>query len=119
MSGRIDYIVNSVGDQGFTNIICSLENITSEIMPGMYMNAEVEAQSMESWTVPDEAIVSFESKEYVFVGKGNQSFELVEIQPGQKENGKVQIINYQILINKKIVTKGAYTLLMKMKNVAE
>jgi len=119
MSGRIDYIVNSIGDQGFTNIICSLENITSEIMPGMYMNAEVEAQSMESWTVPDEAIVSFESKEYVFVGKGNQSFELVEIQPGQKENGKVQIINYQILINKKIVTKGAYTLLMKMKNVAE
>mgnify|MGYP001233304788 CR=1 FL=1 len=119
MSGRIDYIVNSVGDQGFTNIICSLENITSEIMPGMYMNAEVEAQSMESWTVPDEAIVSFEGKEYVFVGKGNQSFELVEIQPGQKENGKVQIINYQILMNKKIVTKGAYTLLMKMKNVAE
>ena len=119
MSGRIDYIVNSIGDQGFTNIICSLENITSEIMPGMYMNAEVEAQSMESWTVPDEAIVSFEGKEYVFVGKGNQSFELVEIQPGQKENGKAQIINYQILMNKKIVTKGAYTLLMKMKNVAE
>ena len=119
MSGRIDYIVNSIGDQGFTNIICSLENITAEIMPGMYMNAEVEAQSMESWTVPDEAIVSFEGKEYVFVDKGNQSFELVEIQPGQKENGKVQIINYQILMNKKIVTKGAYTLLMKMKNVAE
>lgn len=119
MSGRIDYIVNSIGDQGFTNIICSLENITAEIMPGMYMNAEVEAQSMESWTVPDEAIVSFEGKEYVFVDMGNQSFELVEIQPGQKENGKVQIINYQILMNKKIVTKGAYTLLMKMKNVAE
>lgn len=119
ISGRIDYIVNSIGDQGFTNIICSLENITSEIMPGMYMNAEVEAQSMESWTVPDEAIVSFEGKEYVFVDMGNQSFKLVEIQPGQKENGKVQIINYQILMNKKIVTKGAYTLLMKMKNVAE
>jgi cobalt-zinc-cadmium efflux system membrane fusion protein len=119
MSGRIDYIVNSIGDHGFTNIICSLENKTSEIMPGMYMNAEVEAQSMESWTVPDEAIVSFEGKEYVFVDMGNQSFELEEIQPGQKENGKVQIINYQILMNKKIVTKGAYTLLMKMKNVAE
>lgn len=119
MSGRIDYIVSNIGAQGFTNIICSLENKTPEIMPGMYMNAEVEAQSMESWTVPDEAIVNFEAKEYVFVDKGNQSFEMVEIQPGQKENGKVQIINYQILMNKKIVTKGAYTLLMKMKNVAE
>ncbi len=119
MSGRIDFIVSNIGAQGFTNIICSLENKTSEIMPGMYMNAEVEAQSMESWTVSDEAIVNFEGKEYVFVDKGNQSFEMLEIQPGQKENGKVQIINYQILMNKKIVTKGAYTLLMKMKNVAE
>ena len=119
MSGRIDFIVSNIGAQGFTNIICSLENKTSEIMPGMYMNAEVEAQSMESWTVSDEAIVNFEGKEYVFVDKGNQSFEMLEIQPGQKENGKVQIINYQILMNKRIVAKGAYTLLMKMKNVAE
>jgi cobalt-zinc-cadmium efflux system membrane fusion protein len=41
------------------------------------------------------------------------------LQPGQKESGKTQIINNQIFTGKKIVTKGAYTLLMKMKNVAE
>ena len=44
---------------------------------------------------------------------------MVEIALGHKEGGKVQIINNQIFIDKKIVVKGAYTLLMKMKNVAE
>jgi cobalt-zinc-cadmium efflux system membrane fusion protein len=83
------------------------------------MNAEVEAQRMESWTVPDDAIVSFEGKEFVFVEKGNQSFEMVEVKAGHKESGKTQVNNYQIFLNKKIVTQGAYTLLMKMKNVAE
>jgi cobalt-zinc-cadmium efflux system membrane fusion protein len=79
----------------------------------------VEAQNMESWVVPDDAIVNYEGKEYVFVDKGSNSFEMVEVTTGLKENEKVQIINYQILMNKKIVIDGAYTLLMKMKNVAE
>ncbi len=119
MHGKIDYIVNNIGEQGFANIICSVDNRSTPLVQGMYMNAEIEAQRMESWTVPDDAIVSFEGKEYVFVERGNQSFEMAEIQPGQKEAGRTQITNFQIFIGKKIVTKGAYTLLMKMKNVAE
>jgi len=119
MTGRIEYMVKNIGDQGFANVICSLDSRSSEILQGMYMNVEVEAQIIESWTVPDEAIVSFEGKEYVFVDKGNQSFEMLGVTSGQKENGSVQIINYQIFMGQKIVTKSAYTLLMKMKNVAE
>jgi cobalt-zinc-cadmium efflux system membrane fusion protein len=53
------------------------------------------------------------------VEKGNQSFEMVEVKTGHKEGGKTQVNNYQIILNKKIVTQGAYTLLMKMKNVEE
>lgn len=44
---------------------------------------------------------------------------MLEVSPGQKENDRTQIINYQNFMDKKVVTKGAYTLLMKMKNVAE
>ncbi|MBK8053992.1 MAG: efflux RND transporter periplasmic adaptor subunit [Saprospiraceae bacterium] len=119
LNGKIDYIVNTIGDQGFANIICSVESQSMPLLQGMYMNAEIEANRAASWTVPNDAIVSFEGKEYVFFEKGNQSFEMLEIQPGQKESGKTQIINFQIFTGKKIVTKGAYTLLMKMKNVAE
>ena len=119
INGKVDYVVNNIGDQGFASVICSLENTSSDLLQGMYMNAEVEAQNMESWVVPDDAIVNYEGKEYVFVDKGSNSFEMVEVTTGLKENEKVQIINYQIFMNKKIVIDGAYTLLMKMKNVAE
>jgi cobalt-zinc-cadmium efflux system membrane fusion protein len=117
--GKIEYIVRNVGDEGFANIICNLEGQTSQIIPGMYMNADIEVQNKEGWIVPDEAIINFESKEYVFVENGDQTFEMVEIEPGQKEKGKTQIINDQAINNRRIVIKGAYTLLMKMKNVEE
>lgn len=118
IAGEIAYITNKVGQEGFANVICTLSN-THECIPGMYLNANIEAQSMESWTLPDEAIISFEGREYVFVDQGNFKYSMVEVQTGQKEGGKVQIINNQIFIGKSIVVKGAYTLLMKMKNVAE
>lgn len=119
ITGVIEYIINNVGQEGFANIICTLDSRMNELMPGMYFNAIIEAQSIDSWIISDDAIVSFEGKEYVFVEKGSQNFEMVEIALGHKEGGKVQIINNQIFIDKKIVVKGAYTLLMKMKNVAE
>ena len=92
LSGRIEYIINHIGEQGFANIICSLDGQPSELLQGMYMNAQVEVQSMDSWTVPDEALVNFEGKEYVFVEKGKQTYEMQELIVGQKEKGKVRYL---------------------------
>jgi cobalt-zinc-cadmium efflux system membrane fusion protein len=38
---------------------------------------------------------------------------------GETENGFIQILNSDDFKNKKIVTKNAYTLLMKLKNTEE
>lgn len=119
MTATIENIVNQVGPEGFANIICNLSNSNSNIVPGMYLNADVEAQSIESWTIMDEAIVTYEGKEYVYIDKGNKNYEMVEVALGQKENGRSQIMNFESIVNKKVVAKGAYTLLMKMKNVEE
>ncbi len=119
MNAIIENIVNQVGPEGFANVICNISNSNSNIVPGMYLNADVEAQSIDSWTILDEAIVTFEGKEYVYIDKGNKNYEMVEIQAGQREKGRTQIINFESIVNKSIVSKGAYTLLMKMKNVEE
>lgn len=44
---------------------------------------------------------------------------MTAVQKGNTENGYVEILNMDALKNKDFVTKGAYTLLMKMKNNAE
>jgi cobalt-zinc-cadmium efflux system membrane fusion protein len=119
ITGKIDYIVRNIGEEGFANIICSPDNVSEQLFPGLYLNVDIEAQSLESWTVPEDAIILFEGKEYVFVEKETRTYEMVKVSTGQKENKHIQILNEQDIKDQKVVIKGAYTLLMKMKNVEE
>lgn len=45
---------------------------------------------------------------------------MVEVQIGNSENGYTELVNTsQSFMNKKFVTKGAYQLLMGLKNIEE
>lgn len=83
------------------------------------MNAEIETLSHQTPAVPDEAVVRFGENQYVFVPKGKNEFEMVLIQPGDSENGFTAVLNANSLQNPKIVIKGAYSLLMALKNEGE
>lgn len=119
MEGKIEYIVKNIEEQGFTKVICSVDGQPAGLIPGTYMNAEIEAQSTEAWTVPEEAVVQFEGKEYIFAKSDKNSFEMLEIQSGAHADGRIEILYFPHMEEKQIVVKGAYTLLMKMKNLAE
>ncbi len=106
-------------DEHSADVHCHFENYDKTLLPGMYMNAEIEVKSNDALTLPEEAIVTYEGKEYVFVALDKTNFKITEVTTGTNENGVVEIINGQPLTNKNIVTKGAYTLLMKLKNKAD
>ena len=55
----------------------------------------------------------------MFIEKENKQFEMVEIQLGVVQDKYAEINGNVDLSNKNIVTKGAYSLLMKMKNSEE
>ena len=46
-------------------------------------------------------------------------FEMKVVDTGVKENKYVEVINSASFADKQIVTKGAYTLLMSLKNKSE
>ncbi|MES2132473.1 MAG: efflux RND transporter periplasmic adaptor subunit [Bacteroidota bacterium] len=99
---------------------CHFEQYDKELIPGMFMNGEIEIKSNNAFVVPENSVVSYEGKQFVFVTKGNNTFELLEIQTGNTENGLLQISSKETdLGSVNIVTKGAYDLLMKMKNTEE
>ena len=84
------------------------------------MNAEIEQSNYQAYVLPEEAIVNYEKQAYVFVTKGTNQFELVPVQTGIIQNGKVEIKAATAeFLQRSFVTKGAYTLLMKMKNTGE
>lgn len=101
-------------------IHCYFIDYDKNLIPGTYMNAEVETNSETGNTVPDDAIVTWEGKQYIFQEVKPKTYKMVEIKIGNSENGRTEIFNIdQNLKNKKFVTKGAYQLLMGLKNVEE
>lgn len=101
-------------------IHCHFIDYDKNLIPGTYMNAEVETNSENGNTVPDDAVVTWEGKQYIFQELKPKTYKMTEIKIGNSENGRTEIFNLdQKLLNKKFVTKGAYNLLMGLKNVEE
>ena len=106
-------------DNRTTEIHCHFLNYDKNLLLGMYMNAEIEVQRHLSNALPADAIVAYESKNYIFIDKGNKQYEMTEVGVGNSENGFTEILSATDFDNKNIVIKGAYSLLMKIKNISE
>lgn len=108
-----------LGSERSTEVHCHFETYDKALIPGTYMNAEVEVKSANSYTLPQEAIVRFENKHYVFLKKSANQFVMTEVLPGQTAGGFTEITQPASLMSETLVTKGAYTLLMSLKNKSE
>lgn len=116
---EIILISKDIGMDGTADVHCHFHQYDNGLLPRMYMNAVIELQSTFSQALPEESIVDFEGKSYVFAVSGKQKYTMLPVTPGTQENGFVQILNSGELAGKNIVVQNAYTLLMKLKNAAE
>jgi cobalt-zinc-cadmium efflux system membrane fusion protein len=98
---------------------CHFNDYDKTLIPGMYMNADIEVKANDVIAVPTDAIVHFEGKDYVFVQDVANTFIMTEVQSGASEDGFTEVINSSDIKAKSIVIKGAYTVLMSIKNKAE
>lgn len=115
---KIILIGKDFSENRSTEMHCHFTSYDKSLLPGMYMNAEIELKSQQSNALPSEAIVNYENKNYVFVAKENKQFVMKEVTTGNTENEFTEIIS-EDLNEATIVIKGAYSLLMKMKNLEE
>ena len=118
-SGDVILISKDVSADGIIEVHCHFDNYDKNLFAGMYMDAGIGLKNEMRNVLPDEAFVRFEGKEYILENTGKNKFEMVEIEIGKNENGFTEIISDKDLSGKTIVTKGAYTLLMSLKNTEE
>lgn len=116
-STRVKLVSRSLSDERSAIVQCDFNEQDRALVPGMYMNAELHLDKGTIDALPDEALVSFENKDYVFIDKGNNTFKMTEVNKGNTDQGYTAIDS--ALDGKKIVVKGAYSLLMKLKNTME
>lgn len=116
---EIILISKDVSSEGTTEVHCHFEDYDKSLFPGMYMNAEIELKSAQTFVLPEECLVDFNGKKGVFIQGQNLQFELLEVLTGKKEDGYLEILNADRLKDQKIIVKGSYTLLMALKNQEE
>jgi membrane fusion protein, heavy metal efflux system len=104
---------------GNTDVHCHFEDYDKTLIPGTYMNAEIDVQSNKTNVLPQDAVVHFENKNYAFVQISEKQFKMTAINTGNEEGGFVEIKESESLVDKIFAVKGAYTLLMALKNKAE
>ena len=118
---EIILIGKDISETRSVEVHCHFDAYDKSLIPGMYMNAEIEVSSQNDFVISDESIVTYEGKHLVFYEKSKNNFEMVEVEMGNSENGITQI-TFKNNFNpeqKQFVIKGAYSVLMKSKNTEE
>jgi len=99
-----------------TDVHCHFENYEHDLIPGTYMNAEISIKNAKAFVLPEDAIVPFENKQYAFIKVDANQFKMTEVQVGNTENGFTEVLQADKIASSEFVVKGAYSLLMSMKN---
>lgn len=118
---------SSVREDRSVTVHGHLKQQYADLMPGMYVSAKIETNRDEVWAAPEESVVRYGGKHYVFAyanqrtegGQNTHDFEILEVAQGYTEDGFSQLNLMDSLreIGKlRIVSKGAFTLLAKAKN---
>lgn len=116
---KIILISKSLDENRSATIHCHFEKEDHSLLPGMFLNAFIETSNNITIAVPDEAVVRYANKFYVFEEKAKNQFEIKEVEPGVNENGYTEIKNNSLIKEKRLVIKNAYAILSKMKNKSE
>jgi membrane fusion protein, heavy metal efflux system len=119
----------SIGADKTYKVYASIQGVCKNVLPGMYVNAIIEASTQKVASVPSESVVSFDDKDYIFVfdknkeegGKPFTEYRMVQVKKGVTDNGYTEITLPKGFDHKaaKVVVKGAYNLLSAKKNAGE
>lgn len=115
-------------DKGY-RVYAEITKGCKNILPGMFVNAIIETQGQKVPSVPTDAVVTFDDKNYIFAFERNKEekgyqfteYKIIEVRKGISSNGYTEIIppeDFDVL-NTKVVIKGAYNLLSAKKNAGE
>ncbi len=116
---EIILIGKNLSPERSTEVHSHFEDYDKSLVPGMYMNAEIELKNNDVYALPEDAMVRFQNNQYIFLAETETIYTIHEVKTGDSENGFIEIVAGKNLVDKKIVVKGAYSLLMTMKNKVE
>lgn len=91
-------------------------SVARQLIPGMFVEAEIIVESDTALALPEEAVVNIEDEYFVLMKESSSpddyTFEKYPVQPGRTTGGWVEIVSAKPLTGP-ILTKGAFNLIME------
>jgi membrane fusion protein, heavy metal efflux system len=119
----------SVGEDRSFMVYATVSSQCKNLLPGMYVNALISESDLQVTALPSDAVVSFDDKDYIFTyekekveaGKAFTEYKMIEVKKGVSDSGytEVRLPDGFNISTRKVVTKGAYSLLSAKKNAGE
>ena len=107
-------ITPNINEERTTDVHCHLANENVHLYPGTFANAEIELNNAKVNALPEESVVKWQNKPFVFVKIDGSNFKMVPVEIGVSNDGFVEIKTD--LGKQEVVLTNAYTLLMQLKN---
>ncbi|CAN5172568.1 efflux RND transporter periplasmic adaptor subunit [soil metagenome] len=100
---------------------CHLKEEDPQLIPGMFFTAVIETGEKLTSSLPSEAIVNYDGKDFVFIAneKDSHLYKMVQIVTGVSKDGYTEVELPEKLGQPSVVTKGTYALLGLLKNKEE
>ncbi|MBS7334502.1 MAG: efflux RND transporter periplasmic adaptor subunit [Weeksellaceae bacterium] len=116
LTAQISSISNQVNEDGTVDVFARITNPNGiRLTANMYFNVELEVTSLNANVLPEDAVVHYEGKDFVFERQNKNQFKLIPVTIGTSANKMIEIKS-PANSGKVYVTKGAYNLLTAMKN---
>lgn len=119
-TGTVYLIGKEINANRMVNIHCHLDQEDANIIPGSFVQAEIELTNVKRMTVPSDAIVTLEGKSVVFwkkaTGKAGTTYVAKEVELLGEEEGRTafRYRNTQNSEKQPVVIRGAYAILSSM-----
>ncbi len=107
-------ITPNINEERTTEVHCHLVNENVHLYPGTFANAEIELNNAKVNALPEESVVKWQNKPFIFVKIDGNNFKMIPVEIGVSNNGFVEIKTD--LGKQEVVLTNAYTLLMQLKN---
>jgi cobalt-zinc-cadmium efflux system membrane fusion protein len=118
---KVYLIGKEITPERTVRVHCHLTGEDPTLIPGLYFSAVIETNETSAAVLPNEAMVSYNGKNYVFVVNDGDPhlFDMTEIAKGISEDGYTAVELPGSDLRKSIVIKGTYELLGMLKNKVE
>jgi membrane fusion protein, heavy metal efflux system len=125
-SAVIYQVGKSLNDDKTIKVYATVEYKNKSLLPGMYVNAVIDTQNDSTTALPEDAVLSFEDKNYIFIFSEKKKegdkyvslFRMIEVKKGITDDGftEVTLPKDFDLRQSRIVIRGSYNLLSALKN---